>query len=392
MDQSNKVGKKILLLIETSRTYGRQIIEGITKYALEKGSWTTFFEDRGPFLRETSLVRKFKFDGIISRTVGQQGRNLLRSLRVPTVELLDDGKNATSDIFCNDIQVGRHAAEHFRDRGFRHFAYFSTGSCWWSAGFCHEYERTVNRFGFQVAVSPFCRHRNDTAMAISLKKDMEEKIIDWLNDLPKPVGLFCPSDSQAIFVINLCQMAGIAIPHEIAVLGVENNLVLCNAVSPSLSSIAVNGRETGFQAAKLLDLKMQGKRIPKLPIRIAPGEIVTRRSTDIMAVDDPDVFQAIRLIKERATQRISVKEIADRLSISDRTLIRRFHELLGHSPEEELLRVRIEHAKLLLRETDLSVAIVAEKSGYSSLEYFNRAFYRKVGLSPRKFRELARLD
>ncbi len=139
---------------------------------------------------------------------------------------------------------------------------------------------------------------NDTAMTISLKKGMEEKIIGWLRHIPKPTGLFCPSDSQAIFVINLCQLAGIAIPHEIAVLGVENNLVLCNATSPSLSSIAVNGRETGFLAAKLLDLRISGKRIPRLPIRIAPGEIVTRQSTDIMAVDDPDVFQALRLLKE----------------------------------------------------------------------------------------------
>ena len=392
MERKRGTGKRILLLIETSRVYGRQIIEGITKYALEKGDWTTFFEDSGPFLRETSLLRKFRFDGIISRTVGQQGRNLLHALNIPTVELLDDGKNATSDLYCDDGQVGLQAAEHFRDRGFRHFAYFSTGSCWWSNGFCREYERAVRHFGSRVVVSPFCRHRNDTAMTISLKKGMEEKIIGWLRHIPKPTGLFCPSDSQAIFVINLCQLAGIAIPHEIAVLGVENNLVLCNATSPSLSSIAVNGRETGFLAAKLLDLRISGKRIPRLPIRIAPGEIVTRQSTDIMAVDDPDVFQALRLMKESAVQGISVKEVAERLALSDRTLIRRFHELLGHSPEKELIRIRIEHAKLLLRETSLSIAIIAEKTGYSSLEYFNRMFQRKVGFSPRKYRELSRAD
>ena len=384
--------KRILILIETSRIYGRQIIDGIVRYSLENGNWILFLEDRGLKKEDSHWLLQLKYDGIIARTIDAASRTFLDSFKVPLVEMLGDGKSRTSDVLCDGKLLGNMAAQHFFSMQLRNFAFFSTGYTWWSADFCENYRRCIEEHGFSCDVSPFSKKKSDASLPLLIRNGIETKIAEWLRALPKPVGVFCPSDSQAVYLVNLCQILEIAVPNEIAILGVENNATLCNATSPPLSSISVDGFEAGYQAAILLDKKINKKPLPKLPILIPPLDIVPRASTDSVAVADPDVAKALYFISQNDISRISVKDIADSVDLSHRTLIRRFHEVLGHSPESEIQRIRIERVKTLLRDTDLSVTKIAENLGYSSTEYLVRAFYKTMKMTPRRYREKIGLD
>ena len=384
--------KRILILVETSRAFGRQIIQGISQFALEKGSWIVLLEDHGFFDRIPLWMKGMQFDGIVSRTTSTDSAKFLGTLGVPVVELLGDGLHRSCDVLTDNVLVGSLAAAHFHDRGFRQFAYFSTGHSWWSQMFHDAYCRRLHELGFGCHTSPLCKERREPALPITLRNNTEIGIVDWLTKLPKPVGLFCPSDSQAIFILNLCQAANVKVPHEIAVLGVENNSILCNATAPPLSSIAADGWAVGYQAAKLLETKIEKRPLPGLPILIPPTGVVPRQSSDIVAVDNADVAKALHYISTHPGLRITVKDVARHADVSLRTLIRKFKDILKRSPEEEIRRVCMERAKLLLYDTNLSMAKIAENLGYSSTEYFIRAFRREVGTTPRAFRQALRSD
>jgi len=384
--------KRILILAETSRTFGRQIIQGISQFALEKGSWALLLEDRGFFDRVPFWMEEMQFDGIVSRTVSADSSQTLETFGVPVVELLGDGLYRTCDVLSDSTRVGSLAATHFHERGFRQFAYFSTGHTWWSQEFHDAYCCHLQKLGFGCHISPFCEEQNESALSLKLQPTMERDILGWLSKLPKPIGLFCPSDSQAIFILNLCQIAGLKVPHEIAVLGVENNATLCTATTPPLSSIAADGWTVGYQAAKLLDTIIEKRPLPELPIRIPPIGIVPRQSSDIIAIDDADVAKALHYIAAHPGLRITVKDVARHVEVSLRTLIRKFKGILNRSPDEEIRRVCIERAKLLLHDTELSVSKIAENLGYSSSEYFIRSFRRKTGVTPRAYRHAFRSE
>ncbi|MGL4943388.1 MAG: substrate-binding domain-containing protein [Thermoguttaceae bacterium] len=377
--------KRILLLVETSRSFGLQIIEGISRFALETGQWTLFLEDRGTDEGLPLWHRQSKYDGVISRSASLAVSESVSKLNVPTVELLGNGETNRAEVHCDNSLLGEMAALHLLSKGLKHFAYFSLGQNWWSAEFAESYLRTLSRHKMKCDVCPFSSRSGSAALHLSLLKNEEADVIDWLTQLPKPVGLFCPADGQAIFVLNLCQISGISVPYEIAVLGVENNATLCNCTSPPLSSITADGHEVGYQAAKLLHARIEGLQEPAVPIKIPPLYVTTRASTDFYAFNDDDVVKALRYIGESITLRISVEQIAEYVGLSKRSLIRRFNKVIGRTPEEEIHRVRMELAKTLLVETNMSVAEIADRIGYLTSEYFIRIFRRNFGTTPKEY-------
>ena len=384
--------KKILVLVETSRTYGRQIIAGITRYAKENGRWAIYLEDHGLQYGNKYRSGNIRWDGVISRTVDTPGADLSGKRTIPAVELLGDGVSGFSEILCDGKRLGFMAADYYRKKGFQNFAFFSTGHTWWSLQFCDAYIAELRKNGFSCHISPSCKRKSNASLPLLINDGMECKSVDWLHSLPKPIALFCPSDSQAILAANLAEMAEIAIPHQMAILGVENNEILCETITPPLSSIAVDGRRTGYLAASLLDGKMRGDTFPSLPIYVAPLGVVERQSTDFIAVSDPGIAKALHYIANNAGLQISVKKVAAEVGLSVRTLIRRFHELLGSTPEQEMLRARIKRAKMLLYETDMKISAIAENLGYSTSEHFIRAFRREMQITPAHYRQSVRSE
>lgn len=215
----------------------------------------------------------------------------------------------------------------------------------------------------------------------------------WLRNLPKPCGLMACSDRHALRVLDACRTDGIAVPQEIAVIGVDNDEETCRLAHPPLTSVMDNARQVGWRAASLLDeLMARGKSVSNQRILVPPLGVATRRSTEVTAVDDPLVARACDLIRECACEGLGVPELLATLRISKTSFYARFKKSLGRLPHEEIPRTRLGRAQSLLRETALSVAEIAGRCGFTHPEYLNVAFKRELRQTPGAFRHQSRAD
>ncbi len=383
---------KILLLIETSRSFGRQVIQGVSRFVTEQRNWNLIFQDRSVHERFPEWLKHWDGDGVISRTSEPETYRQLRKLKVPVVEVLGDGKRHPPLVQCDESSSCRMVADHFWERGFRSFGFFSMGHNWWSLERQHAFQQALSEYGAECSISPQAAIENDITLSIPWWKGCEQDVFEWIRSLRKPAGVFCPWDMQAFFLMNVCESRGIAIPEDVAVVGYGNNADLCRASTPPLSSVAPNAREVGYQAAVLLDLMFKKEPLPKLPIYVPATHIETRFSSDIVAVRNADVAAAVHFIRGNIDRGpMSVSDVARHLNLSKSTLVRRFREWLGRSPDEEIVRARIDLARELLRETRFTVSEISEKLGYSSTANFVRAFHRQTGLTPEEYRRRNRM-
>jgi LacI family transcriptional regulator len=214
----------------------------------------------------------------------------------------------------------------------------------------------------------------------------EQQVAEWLDSLPKPVGLVACNDIRAQQVLNACRDFDLAVPEQVAVVGVDNDETLCELSEPALTSIEPDTEKIGFEAGAALDRMMRGQAADFERANIAPRRVVARASTDATAVHDPEVAAAAHFIRENADQAIDVRHLVKRASISRSLLERRFVQSLGRTPKAEIIRVRLERVKQLLRETDLSLERIAELAGFRHHEYMSTLFKQKVGQTPGQYR------
>ena len=376
---------QVMLLIDTSSVYGREVIEGIGRYAAEHGPWSIYHEDRGLMDPLPPSLKKWQGDGIMTRSVRESDLKKLLALGLPMVELFADFALKPPAVCPSEETIVRLALGHFLDRGLRNLAYFANEWAWWIDARREMFRRTVGECGLP------CQYVELMPPRKSKKRVNESQLIEWLESLPKPCGVFCAWDVCAIQVTNACRRGGIAVPSQVAVLGVDNDPVICSVSFPPLSSIDLHGKRVGYEAAMLLDRIMAGQSPPRETILVEPRQLITRESTDIMAVEDADVAQAIRLIREHGCRGLRVSEVAEAVGLSPRALQQRFRAVLRQTPKEALMQVQIDRAKMLLGQTDLSVEQVSRRSGFAAFEYFVRAFRRETGLTPRRYRKKHRI-
>jgi LacI family transcriptional regulator len=215
----------------------------------------------------------------------------------------------------------------------------------------------------------------------------QQQLADWLAHLPKPVGIMTCNDDRGQQLLDACRRAGVLVPDEVAVLGVDNDMVVCNLATPALSSIDVNPQRIGYAGAALLDRLMAGGRPPKKPIYLNFCSLVPRQSTDVLAIHDRELSTAVRFIREHACAGINVESILQVVSLSRSVLERRFKKVIGRTPKAEILSVQMQRAKQLLTETDLSLEEIARKTGFRTEKYFGDIFYRKAGLRAGAYRK-----
>ena len=375
---------QVLLLVEASRVYGRDIIEGVAKFATEQsGTWFVQFQDKGGSERPPLWLKEWEGDGIIARSTSAKMESLLRVKKIPYVELC--GARGLPEVVCDDVGNGRMAVEHFLERGLKQFAFFGIGKSWWVRWRCDNYRKALASLGYDCQI--FIQKQNSKSVFPTWNRSNEAALIRWLTNLPKPIGLYCDSDIHSSVVVNACRKGGIRIPWEVAVLGVDNDKTLCGITNPRISCIATNGYQVGYLAAELLHRRMIGREVDVIiPILVPSPYIVTRESTDIVAIDEPDVAEAIRYIRQFATTGISVTDVENHVSVSHATLFRKFRKFLGHSPEKEIIRVKVSCAERLLLETSLSLQQIAQRSGITPLSYFVRVFRRERNITPQAFR------
>jgi LacI family transcriptional regulator len=381
--------KRVILLVESSRAYGRGCLLGVAAYVRAHGNWKVLHLERRAAEAVPALLKRWRGDGMLARVESQRTARTLARLRLPTVDLRGRFCPPGGAVLVTDpAYCARLAVAHFLDRGFRHFAYCGYPRIDFSDERDACFREHLAAAGFEVScyVPPRGPRSEDTTAREARGELDERHIAAWLRGLPQPLAVFACNDARGRQVLAACQLAGLAVPEQVAVLGVDNDEVICELSDPPLSSIEPDTHRIGYEGAALLDRLMQGRRPAAKTISVPPLGIVSRRSSDAMAVDDAEVAAALHHIRAHASAGLRVPDVVSILSISRATLERRFQQVLGRSPAAEIERVRMDHARLLLAETDYKLRSIAALVGYASDAQFVTAFRRHTGTTPGHFR------
>jgi LacI family transcriptional regulator, galactose operon repressor len=374
---------QVALIIETSAIYGRRILAGVARYLRSHHRWSVFIEQHELGTPPPTWLTSGRWDGILSRPTDHAMARLFRRMKVPVVDLNDLYENLDLPWVGSDhASIGRMGASHLLERGFRNFAFCGFANELWS----------LQRFnGFCSAVSqnhvPISLYETPWRGPNILRWDQDiEQIAKWLIALPKPVAIMACNDVRGLHVLDACSRAGLLVPEEVAVLGVDDEEIMCELCSPPLSSVAPNPERIGYAAAELLDALIAGKRPRQLRIFVDPIRVFSRLSTDVMAVSDRAVASAARFMREQTLHGCRLTDVLQKVNMSRATLEKRFRKHLNRSPKQEMRRIRVERIKQLLVETDFTLERIAELSGFEHPEYMSVLFKRETGQTPGKYR------
>jgi len=374
--------RKVALLIETSNRYGRDLLYGVRDWMQQGERWAIRFTEQARLAPLPGWLPGWEGDGIIARVDSPRIAAALRRTGLPVVDVsAERDASEFPRVSVDNAAVARLAAEHLVARGFRRFAYFGDAQFLWSRERGREFRRRLGEAG-RPCVEFAVRSRGVRAGSDAEIRAMAE----WLADQPRPLGVFACYDGRARHVLEACQLRGWAVPDEIAVLGVDNDEVLCELCSPPLTSVQPNARRTGFEAAELLSRMMRGEKPGRMTRRVEPVRVVERQSTDTVAVADTKVAAAVRFIREHVGDGIDVGDVLRAVPMSRTLLERKFQAALGRSPHREILQQRIARARHLLAESEVSIAVVAELAGFGDASYLSVVFRRETGESPRSYR------
>lgn len=372
--------RQVAILIETSNAYARGLLQGVVHYIREHRPWSFHLMEQGRGDDPPPWLAGWEGDGIIARIETPCIARAVVRTGLPAVDLSAARLvPALPWVETNDEEIARLAADHLVERGFKRFAFCGDARFNWSVWREKYFVARLRAAGHDcVCYRPMVVAEDVAAEAGSLTR--------WLRTLPKPVGIMAGYDIRGQQVLDACRGAGLAVPDEVAVIGVDNDTLLCELASPPLSSVIPNAHGAGYEAAALLDRMMAGKRVAATARLIAPLGIAERQSTDVLAVDDRAVARAVQYIREHACEGINVGDVLATVPLSRRVLEQRFQRLLGHTPREEILHVRLNRVKQLLAETDLPLYLVAERTGFEHAEYLSVLFKRETGRTPSAFR------
>jgi LacI family transcriptional regulator len=373
----------VALLIETSREYGRGLLRGIIRYQRMHRPWSLYFQPRGSRDPAPTWLRNWRGDGILARIESRAMASAVRRTGIPAVDLrFAVPRLGLPAVGIDNHTVVRAAFDHFLSRGYRRFAFCGVRAeqSIWMDYRRRLFERLTTEAGYtcDVFVPP--------ARAASDWEREQKRLTKWVRGLGTPVAVLACNDERGLQVLDACRRAGVRVPDEAAVLGVDNDEFLCGLATPPLSSVDIDVEHVGYRAAELLDRLMGGEPWPSEPILLPAAGVVARRSTDGYAVEDADLASALRFLRDHACDGLRMRDVTRATGMERRTLERRLKATLGHSPKEEVTRIQIEEARRLLSGTDLPVKIVACRAGFANGRYFSRVFRTRAGASPIEFR------
>jgi LacI family transcriptional regulator len=379
---------KVALLVETARGFGRDLLRGIARYARLHGPWS-FHITPGDYAQELPKMKQWGGTGIIARIPNERIAQAVIQADVPTIALglsddqMKEGSPLAefSELSSDPQQVANLAASHLLERQFSQFAYVGLNDRAWSTRRERAFRERLAAAGFKPHVFSQPSRPRDRVW-----EREQAYMAEWIHSLPTPIGLLACNDDRGRQVLEACRLANLNVPEDVAVLGIDNDEVFCDLSDPPLSSVALNAETAGYRAAELLDGMMTGRIRKRQRIMVEALGVVTRRSTEMVAVNDPDVVAALQYIRREQGRSISVLNVANEVAVSRRSLEKRFRDAIGRTILEEIQLVRLERAKRLLRETTYPISRVAEISGFGSTGYFIQFFQSRVGETPRKFR------
>ena len=365
----------------------RDILHGVKAFAADRPHWvfTPIAPDRRAL--ESPLVKKQ--DGFIAHIFTEALANALARLRRPVVNVSGVLPDLPFPRVVVDHEaVGRMAARHLLERGLRRFAFVGFPQHAFSLGRESGFVDELQQAGHQAAVF------HDRMQKVSDPTGQwrwNESLLAWLNSLEKPLGLFASNDSQGVQLSEYCRHLGVKVPDEVAIVGVDDDDLLCDLARPSLSSVALPGERIGLEAARMLEQILTCKRLSKPRLVLPPVRVVVRASSDIQALPDADVAAAVRYIRDHCDEPIDVRDLLSAVPVSRRSLERRFRRHLQRGIWEEIRRAHLERAKALLAETDLPMSVVARRSGFTDSRQLSIVFRDETGGTPTQFRQESRI-
>ncbi len=386
---------KILLMIGVATEYERGLISGIAKYSEFHGPWTfyrmaPFYYDDYPYSRRFAEKKvidhlvEWSPDGIIALAPEKLLDRILE-FKVPVIAAtaVSSDKLANIPVISSDyMETGRFAAEHLLGKGFKNFAFCGIGNLVWAKQREVGFAKTLAEYGFDAHIYKPPEKIKDRHWAFE-----QNFLADWLVSLPKPLALMACNDNRSQQVIEACKISDIKVPEQIAILGVDNDKFICDLSRPTLSSVMMDTEGAGFKAAQLLDEMIQYSSSELRDITINPIGVETRRSTDILAIEDEDVAAAVNFISENFRRNIQVLDVVEAVCTSRRTLERRFKSVLGTSISNEIKRLRVENICRLLLSTNLTIAEIAKTMSFTETDHFSRYFGSLKGQTPVAFRK-----
>jgi LacI family transcriptional regulator len=376
--------RRVAILIDPSSSWGRDIIRGAVRQARTREGWLIKVENptRGlspDCLREVDGVIARVSDAALARFCRQSGRPVVN---VSAINL----PKATFARVATDVEAaGRMAVAYFRERGFRHFAYLSQIG--------RDYVSRQRRAFAAAVQAAGCRCEElglaspEDSPELSGRAE-ERRLREWLKGLPKPVALFLWSGGRQI--VDCCLDAGLSVPEEIAILSGSNDSLLCEVANIPISAIQQPCERIGREAVGVLENLMNGRSTPRSPCWLPPERVVTRQSTDTLAVSDRALVAALQFIRQSAGRPTQVGDVVARSGVSRRELERRFARHFQSTPAEFLRRAHLDRARSLLAETDLSIPDIAQASGFGSPEYMAQIFRARLQTSPLRYRREVR--
>ena len=377
--------KNILVAIDTSRASGRKFMAGVGRYISAFADWQVLIKPPDYLPGDDPVawpkLHLQDLDGLILRDATMT----MNLLKVDKPKVINDTQRElipnTSSIMTDSEAIGGMAAEYFIGLGFKNFAFSGFHGLPWSHKRYVSFKNTVTK----QEVGRFFEYWHD-APGLRQGATITWKIAEWLKGLPRPICVFAANDDGAVYILQACKIAGLPVPEEVAVLGVDNDELVCNLAFPPLSSVELDFENAGFFAAHHLDELMQKKAEPKVML-VKPLEIVGRRSTDILVLDDEFVTKALVFIRANFQKPVRTSEVVNAACISRRELEKRFKKTLKRTIKGELDRLRIEWIKKKLLNSNEPVYRIAESLTFTDPEHFARFFKNATGQTPAAYRK-----
>lgn len=378
------------ILIERQRTYGRRLCEGIIRFARERTNWTLRIVD---FMNLPQIAHNKDIDGFIARVMDDRAEEQLRATGKPVVDVFFERPRmgfAAAD--QNALLVGQMAAQHFIEHRFTNFAFCGYNGRSYSDRRRDAFMQCLEQNHFPCAVyrtppSALKDFNNSVVLQERFGFASDHRALrTWISKLPKPVGVFCSHDMRAYHLAEACRSLGLQIPEDVAILGADDDELVCNFSDPPLSSIDQNAFGIGYAAAKTLESMLQNPDVVPSPVLIDPIRLIERESTRIYTVSPPWLSDALIYIRRNISNNITASDVYAAVGKSHTLVDSAFRRTFGTSVQKTIIRTRLEEAKRLIRDTSLTLTEIAAKTGFSTAQYFCSSFSKTFGTSPSAYR------
>jgi LacI family transcriptional regulator len=386
---------RVVILTSTIVKGLHEMLLGVLQYAQEHGPWRIYQQENRRWMYELHDLKRWGCTGVVAADYHSAGEaRQVATLGVPVVVLLQPHPMRQRGyplfrwpcVVWNSEAIGKMAAAYFLERHYTQFAFVGHifGDSYWSVARERNFRATLRAHGHRRChVYAPCTEAERRDWAVERPR-MEA----WLRALPKPVALFAPNDRRGKQVLDACLDAGVSVPDEVAVLGVDNDEWVCEASVPTLSSIQCDPRPAGYHVAAHLDRLMRGERLKKAEYLVEPIRVVTRQSTEWVAIADQKMAAALRFIRQRAHDpRLRVADVARSVGLSRRATEIRFRNATGRTVREEVEHVRLERLRALLSESELPIGEVARQCGFDGLTHLGRVFRQRFGVTMGQWRK-----